>query len=68
MIPEKACKILWDTFQCSLRKSSAGTLAGGHFLAPFASSSHVHLSRQAFRGHLGQDLAEKTRDLDELLT
>jgi len=55
--PGKACNVLWDTFQCSLRKFSAGKLAGAHYLTPSTSSSHVHLSRQAFCGHLGQDLA-----------
>ena len=52
--PGKACKILWDTLQCLLRKSLAGTLAGGHFLATL---SHVHSPRQVFRGRLGQDVA-----------
>ena len=40
--PGKTCKVLWDTFQFLSRKSSAGMLACGHFLAPFASSFHVH--------------------------
>lgn len=40
--PRKTCKVLWDTFQFLSRKSSAGMLACGHFLAPFASSFHVH--------------------------
>ena len=43
--PGKACKILWDTLQCLLRKSLAGTLAGGHFLVTL---SHIHLPRQLF--------------------
>ena len=40
--PGKACKILWNTFQFLSPKSSAGMLACGYFIAPFASSSHVH--------------------------
>ena len=50
-----------DTFQFSSRKSLPATLVGDHFIAPFTSSSHFRLSRQALRGYLEHDLAVAPR-------